>query len=188
MLNYLIISEIFPEPTVLPPSRIEKLVPFSIRKEAFEINLTKEEARKKIVAEMEKLGYTFNGWKMEYTVAGSVRTEKVSTTYYGKEWRAPGSNVKFVAQWTATTSATIYVLNPYTGKAVRYTFDPTQDYTMPADSTSLMYIDGVYYKFDGWYTSLDYTGEPVTVIPANTFDIANSKYYSKWSPVTEGVN
>ena len=43
-----------------------------------------------------------------------------------------------------------------------------------------MYIDGVYYKFDGWYTSLDYTGEPVTVIPANTFDVANSKYYSKW--------
>lgn len=29
-LNYSIISEIFPEPTVLPPSRIENLVPFSI--------------------------------------------------------------------------------------------------------------------------------------------------------------
>ena len=29
-INYLMISEIFPEPTVLPPSRIENLVPFSI--------------------------------------------------------------------------------------------------------------------------------------------------------------
>ena len=130
----------------------------------------------------ERSGYTFSGWKMEYTVGGSdVRTEKVSTTYYGKEWRAPGSNVKFIAQWTAeTSSATISLVNPLTGVTERVTFDTAQDYTMPAGDTNLVVVNGAYYKFDGWYASPDYIGEPVTVIPANTFDIANSKYYSKW--------
>ena len=33
-----------------------------------------------------------------------------------------------------------------------------------------------------------YSGEPVTVIPANSYDINNSKYYTKWSSVNIGAN
>ncbi|MEE0963775.1 MAG: InlB B-repeat-containing protein, partial [Ruminococcus bromii] len=138
-------------------------------------------------------GYTFTGWNILYTDMYSSRNYPVSTMEFDKYWTLDnvtiiGTDVKFVAHWTDSSAATISAINTMTGVTTRYTFDPTVDYTMPEGPTEQILIGTVYYKFDGWYNNSQCEGTPVTVIPAYSFDVNNSKYYSKWAPVTEGVN
>ena len=121
------------------------------------------------------------------------RNYPVTRNEYDRYWlldnvNITGTDVKFVAQWTDSSAATISAINTLTGVTTRYTFDPTVDYTMPEGPTEQILIGTVYYKFDGWYNNSQCEGTPVTVIPAYSFDVNNSKYYSKWAPVTEGVN
>ena len=74
-----------------------------------------------------------------------------------------------------------------TGVTTRYTFDSSADYEIPAEFENVL-VGEVYYEFDGWYDNPDYNNEPIAVIPANTYDINCSKYYTKWSPVTTEAN
>lgn len=137
-------------------------------------------------------GYTFAGWNLVYTdMYGRNFNLPVTRTEYDKYWlldyvTAPVIDVEFVAQWTADgANATISTINTLTGLTTRYTFDPSIDYTMPEDSKELILVGDVYYKFDGWYSTPDcQEGTLVTEIPANTFDVNNSKYYSKWVETT----
>ena len=136
-------------------------------------------------------GYTFAGWNLVYTdMYGRNFNLPVTRTEYDKYWlldyvTAPVTDVEFVAQWTAGgANATISTINTLTGLTTRYTFDSSIDYTIP-DSKELILVGDVYYKFDGWYSTPDcQEGTLVTEIPANTFDVNNSKYYSKWVETT----
>ena len=138
-------------------------------------------------------GYTFTGWNIEYIDMYNSRNYPVATMEFDKYWTLDnvtiiGTDVKFVAQWTADSlAATISAINTLTGVTTRYTFDYTEDFTMPEGSTELILDGDVYYKFDGWYNNAQCEGDPVTVIPANGFDINNSKYYSKWVKTTSST-
>ena len=136
-------------------------------------------------------GYTFAGWNLVYTdMYGRNHNLPVTRTEYDKYWLLDYVtvlviDVEFVAQWTADgANATISAINTLTGLTTRYTFDSSIDYTIP-DSKELILVGNVYYKFDGWYSTPDcQEGTLVTEIPANTFDVNNSKYYSKWVETT----
>ena len=136
-------------------------------------------------------GYTFAGWNLVYTdMYGRNHNLPVTRTEYDKYWlldyvTVRVIDVEFVAQWTADgANATISTINTLTGLTTRYTFDSSIDYTIP-DSKELILVGDVYYKFDGWYSTPDcQEGTLVTQIPANTFDVNNSRYYSKWVKTT----
>ncbi len=138
-------------------------------------------------------GYTFTGWNIEYRDMYNSRNYPVTAGKYDKYWlldnvTVMGTDVKFVAQWTTDSlAATISAINTLTGVTTRYTFDYTEDFTMPEGSTELILDGDVYYKFDGWYNNSQCEGDPVTVIPANGFDVNNSRYYSKWVETTSST-
>ena len=131
---------------------------------------------------------------MVYTnMYGESKDYPVARTEYDRYWLLADVSkarisVTFEAQWNALTDVTISLINSLTGVSTRYTFDPSVDYTMPEGPAEQILIGDVYYKFDGWYDNAECEGAAVTEIKANTFDINNSKYYSKWSPVIEEVN
>ena len=141
-----------------------------------------------------RIGYSFGGWNIVFTNRyGQNKNYPATQNEYDKYWELPDlylavTEVKFVAQWYAITDATISLVNSLTGVSTRYTFDPAVDYTMPEGPTELIKIGDVYYGFAGWYNNAKCEGEAVTVIKANEFDINNSKYYSKWVPVTVEEN
>ena len=136
----------------------------------------------------DRIGYTFNGWKANYTMAsGSTTTENIMGDSLPKQWLpyryVNGMDVTLTAQWSKVSKVKITMIDGLTLSSSVYEFDPTKDYTLPAGSTSLVLVNGEYYKFDGWYDNKEYKGSPVTVIPANTFNPIKSKYYSKWAVV-----
>ncbi len=137
-----------------------------------------------------RVGYTFNGWKSTHTTAsGSTNTDNIMGDSLPKQWLpyryVNGMDVTLTAQWSNVSKSSITLIDGLTHSGSTYTFDPSKDYTLPAGSTNLVLVNGSYYKFDGWYDNKEYTGSPVTVILANTFDPAKYKYYSKWSPVSK---
>jgi hypothetical protein len=86
----------------------------------------------------------------------------------------------------SSKGATISAINSITGVTTRYSFDPTADFQMPEGPNEFILVDGVYYAFEGWYSTPEMAEEDrVTVIYANTFNEDNNKYYSKWVPIAE---
>ena len=140
-------------------------------------------------------GYNFAGWNLVYTdMYGRNFNLPVTRTEYDKYWlldyvTAPVTDVEFVAQWMESSKgATISAINSITGLTTRYSFDPTADFQMPEGSEELILVDGVYYAFEGWYSTPELAEEDrVTVIYANTFNEDNNKYYSKWVATTTGT-
>ena len=141
-----------------------------------------------------RTGYSFGGWNIVYTNMYGQDIDYPVTRYeYDRYWllsdvTKSGTEVKFVAQWYTPTEVTISLVNSLTGVSTRSEFDPAVDYVMPEGPSELVKIGDVYYEFAGWYNDAECKGERITEIKANTFDINNSKYYSKWTPVTEEVN
>ena len=140
-------------------------------------------------------GYKFAGWNLVYTdMYGRNFNLPVTRTEYDKYWlldyvTAPVIDVEFVAQWMESSKgATISAINSITGLTTRYSFDPTADFQMPEGPEELILVDGVYYAFEGWYSTPEMAEEDrVTVIYANTFNEDNNKYYSKWVATTTGT-
>ena len=135
-----------------------------------------------------RIGYTFNGWTSTHEASnGIVYDEDIIGDSLPKQWLpykyVDGMDVTLTAQWSNVSNVKLTLIDGLTFSSSVYTINPTKDYTLPAGSTNLVLVNGVYYQFDGWYDNKEYTGSPVTVIPANTFNPIKSKYYSKWTAV-----
>ena len=114
-------------------------------------------------------GYVFMGWyendgKFEYIMGQTL------------------GNHSLVAKWTAENYTITYMdgdseLTAESGWPITYTSERATD--LPASATKTGY------KFAGWYTNADCSGDPVTSIPAQS--TGDKVFYAKWTPITYTV-
>ena len=114
-----------------------------------------------------RTGYTFDGW------------------YDGSDNRVPAigkdetGNKEFWAKWTANSYGVTLHTDGGTissGNITSYTYGSAV--TLPTDITRSGY------RFDGWYASADFSGDPVTEITAA--DYGNKAFWAKWTVISSG--
>ena len=118
-----------------------------------------------------RTGYTFTGWN---TTAEGTGTSYEDGTEVSNLSSAVGGEVTLYAQWTASSYTVTLNTNGGTiaeGKEVTsYTFGTGA--TLPTEVTRTGYT------FDGWYAKEDFSGDKVTVIPADA--TGDKAYWAKW--------
>ena len=118
-----------------------------------------------------RTGYTFTGWN---TTADGTGTSYEDGTEVSNLSSAVGGEVTLYAQWTASSYTVTLNTNGGTiaeGKEVTsYTFGTGA--TLPTEVTRTGYT------FDGWYAKEDFSGDKVTVIPADA--TGDKAYWAKW--------
>ena len=115
-----------------------------------------------------RTGYTFAGW---YTAAeGGSQVESTTTV------SITGSQTLY-AQWTVNSYTVIYNKNNGTiadeNNYKKYTYGTALTLPIPERTG---------YTFGGWYTSSDFSGNPVTGI--SDTETGNKEYWAKWNPVS----
>jgi uncharacterized repeat protein (TIGR02543 family) len=111
-----------------------------------------------------RVGYTFGGWFENSNLTGSAVTSVPTNTTTNKTYHA---------KWTLVTHTITYNLNSGTQQAGAPTsFNATQlPLTLPIPTRAG-------FKFQGWYESSTFAGNPVTQIPAGTNRSVN--YSAGW--------
>ena len=110
-------------------------------------------------------GYRFDGWYANEDFSGEPVTEITAADYGNKE---------FWAKWTANTYTVTLNTDGGTissGNVTSYTYGTAV--ALPTD------VERSGYRFDGWYASADFSGEPVTEITAA--DYGDKTFYAKWT-------
>lgn len=111
-----------------------------------------------------RTGYTFKGWAR--TSTGSVEYQPGGT--YGRN-----SDSTLYAIWEVITFTITYNLNDGENPS-----DAILNYTVESNDITLPSPTRIGYSFEGWYTSSDLSGSPVTNIPKGS--VGNRVYYAKW--------
>ena len=118
-----------------------------------------------------RTGYTFTGWNTATDGTGTSYSDKQEVSNLSS---AVGGEVTLYAQWTASSYTVTLNTNGGTiaeGKEVTsYTFGTGA--TLPTEVTRTGYT------FDGWYAKEDFSGDKVTVIPADA--TGDKAYWAKW--------
>ena len=118
-----------------------------------------------------RTGYTFTGWNTATDGTGTSYSDKQEVSNLSS---AVGGEVTLYAQWTASSYTVTLNTNGGTiaeGKEVTsYTFG--MGATLPTEVTRTGYT------FDGWYAKEDFSGDKVTVIPADA--TGDKAYWAKW--------
>jgi uncharacterized repeat protein (TIGR02543 family) len=112
-----------------------------------------------------RAGYTFGGWYADSDFSGTALTS-ISADSTG--------NKTFYAKWTPSEYTITYTLN-----GGNNTNNPTT-YTVEVLPLTLDAPTRTNYIFDGWFTSSDFTGDPVAEIPAGS--TWHKTVYAKWLP------
>ncbi|HIX32267.1 MAG TPA: S-layer homology domain-containing protein [Firmicutes bacterium] len=115
-------------------------------------------------------GYTFDGWYASADFSGEPVTEITAADYGNKE---------FWAKWTANTYGVTLHTDGGTindGAFTSYTYGVGA--VLPTD------VERSGYRFDGWYASADFSGEPVTEITST--DLGNKAFWAKWTVISSG--
>jgi uncharacterized repeat protein (TIGR02543 family) len=109
-------------------------------------------------------GYTFNGWFENSNLTGTAITSVPTNTTTNKTYHA---------RWTLVTYTISYNLNSGTQQAGAPTsFNATQlPLTLPIPTRAG-------FKFQGWYESSTFAGNPV--IQINTSSNESKRYWAKW--------
>lgn len=111
----------------------------------------------------ERAGYNFAGWSDNADFSGEPVTE-IAVGNYG--------NKTFYARWTPIVYDISY--EPNGGSLAT----DKNSYTVEMDF-SLDIPEKTGYKFDGWYLTEDFSGEPETEITVGNY--GNKTFYAKWS-------
>lgn len=111
-----------------------------------------------------RTGYIFKGWAM--TSTGNVEYQPGSK--YGRN-----SSAILYAIWEVITYTITYNLNGGTNPSGTVT-----NYTIESSTITLPCPTRIGYEFKGWYSSLDLSGNSVTIIPKGS--TGNKSYYAKW--------
>jgi uncharacterized repeat protein (TIGR02543 family) len=115
-----------------------------------------------------RTGYTFAGW---FTTANDDGTAFTATTQVT-------ANITVYAKWTAIEYEITYNLD---GGTSPVTGNP-DTYTIESAAITLANPTKTGYTFVTWYANAEFTGDPVTTIPAgSTGDIT---FYAKWTTAT----
>jgi uncharacterized repeat protein (TIGR02543 family) len=119
------------------------------------------------LASSARRGYDFAGWYTNASFSGSpVASIPAGST----------GNKTFYAKWQVITYTISWTLN---GGSV----SPANPVTYTVESPDIVFNDPARegYVFRGWYTNSDFTGVPVTEIPADS--VGDRAYYARWEAV-----
>ena len=119
-----------------------------------------------------KPGYTFDGWFIEGAYVNQI--EEINSTF--------GYN-KFYAKFTPI----VYDIT-YDAKGGSISDENPINYTVEnvgENKLAIIASERNGYKFLGWYLNAEYTGEPVTEVPAST--IGGISLFAKWEIITYNI-
>ena len=119
-----------------------------------------------------RTGYSFAGWSDgNNTYTNEQEVKNLTAVNNG--------SVTLTAQWTANT----YDITLHTNEGVINSGDITS-YTYGSAVTLPTDITRSGYRFDGWYASADFSGDPVTEITST--DLGNKAFWAKWTVISSG--
>lgn len=136
-------------------------------------NVTQFEAGKRfILPTPTKTGYKFKGWydNADFNGNAYAQIDKADAT----------SDKEFWAMWEvdSTNSEAYTVILYFNGGRLKEGQTDVTGY-MHGTTVILPILERDNYKFDGWYEDGNFSGSPVTEIPATAK--GDKKYYAKWS-------
>ena len=111
-----------------------------------------------------KDGYVLNGWLIDnkaYKPGDSIEVK--SDIVAIADWKA---SAKYTLSFDSKGGSFVQAVSAFAGETVQLTQKPTR----------------IGYSFDGWYTSSNYTGTPITSIVLTD----NTTVYAKWSKESTG--
>lgn len=132
------------------------------------------------VPSMSVTGYNFGGWKVgnSSTILSSGSKTCNSSNLNGTS----SGSVNLTAQWTPISYSISY--NNIEGATwLDDVNPPPTSYTIETQTIDLTANRPVKagFSFGGWYTSSDFSGNPVTSIPQGS--TGNKTFYAKWEPI-----
>ncbi|SFI26372.1 Listeria/Bacterioides repeat-containing protein [Pseudobutyrivibrio sp. OR37] len=118
-----------------------------------------------------RTGYSFKGWRV------SGAEDETATKYFKLDTATVRGNLTLVAVWTPISYKITYNLNEGTNDSGN-----PANYTIESSAIILKNPTKANNDFGGWYTNAEFTGNPVTSIPAGS--TGNVTLYAKWTPTT----
>lgn len=122
-------------------------------------------------AEIERIGYTFEGWYEESTFVNAITTIPANL---------PSHKTVF-AKWSENTYNITLHENGGT-YASTYIVPATRLYTESTTLPTSANVSKTGYTFEGWYEDSGFSGSKITTIPANT--ASDKEYWLKWNENT----
>ena len=140
---------------------------------SYDQTFTYDAAQKLDENQFTKTGHSFTGWKLDDSTTFDDKQEVKNLT------TEPNGTVTLTAQWEANVYKVTLHPNEGTinsGNITSYTYGSAV--TLPTD------VERTGYRFDGWYASADFSGDPVTEITAA--DYGNKEFWAKWTVISSG--
>ncbi|MCG8578309.1 MAG: InlB B-repeat-containing protein [Bacteroidales bacterium] len=121
--------------------------------------------------EIQKIGYTFTGYK-QLSTNNEFTDDDLNTAVVA-------GNETFEAQYTVNE----YTITLHSNDAEAVTTHV--NYTIESNSVDLEPISKNHYTFMGWYNNAEGTGTATSTIPANSY--GNKHFYAKWEVIEHTI-